>query len=331
MTTTPAQLPFDVRPAPHTRSKAAEVLLLLFGVFTCSTAVLFIKHSETNPILLAGVRTMIAAVALAPIMAVQLMRQVRREGSLEPLKAIHPRELLRSVPGAVLLAAHMISWNFGARMTSVANATLVVNLTAVALPFYMWFIYREKINRGEVIGTTLALGGVFVLTAKGLSIGDRTVWGDLTCFCSMLVFAGYIAAGRRNQKPGGLWLYVVPLYAMTSVICFITAAVYGGITGDVHLPTLTGREVLMLLGLGLIPTVMGHSIFNHAIKVLRGSTVSSMNLLQVVFASLMAYVLPGREVPSMRLLVTAGFIVAGVLIVIRSAPPPATPAVEPET
>jgi drug/metabolite transporter (DMT)-like permease len=328
--TTHAKLPLAYQPATHQRGKLGDVLLLLFGVFTCSTAVLFIKACQTNPIVLAGVRTAIATVALAPIVAFQLMSQVRRRRSLEPLDAISPRQLLRSLPGAVLLAAHMISWNFGARTTTVANATLIVNLTAVALPFYMWFIYREKINLGEVIGITMALGGVFVLTAKGLSIGDDTVWGDLVCFASMLVFAGYIAAGRKLQKPGGLWLYVVPLYAMTSLICFATAAVYGGLSGKIELAPMTAREILLLLGLGLIPTVMGHSIFNHAIKVLRGSTVSSMNLLQVVFAAVMAYVLWGER-PSLRLLLTAAFIVAGVIIVIRSAPPPVTPAVEPET
>jgi drug/metabolite transporter (DMT)-like permease len=328
--TTHAKIPLAYQTPTRARGTLGDVLLLLFGVFTCATAVLFIKAAETNPILLAGVRTAIATIALAPIVAFQLMRKVRQHRSLAPLEAISPRQLLRSFPGAVLLAAHMISWNFGARMTTVANATLIVNLTAVALPFYMWFIYREKINLGEAIGITLALGGVFVLTAKGLSIGDDTVWGDLVCFASMLVFAGYIAAGRKLQKPGGLWLYVVPLYAMTSVLCFATAAVYGGLTGKVALAPWTGREVLLLLGLGLIPTVMGHSIFNHAIKVLRGSTVSSMNLLQVVFAAMMAYALWGEK-PSPRLLVTAVIIVAGLIIVIRSAPPPAVPAVEPET
>jgi drug/metabolite transporter (DMT)-like permease len=317
-------------PVEAPRGKAGDVLLLLFGVFTCSTAVLFIKACKTDPIVLAGVRTMIAAVALAPVVAIQLLTQVRRQRSLAPLAAIAPRQWLKALPGALLLASHMISWNFGARMTTVANATLIVNLTAVALPFYMWFMYREKINLGEIVGTAMALGGVVVLTAKGLSIGDKNVWGDLVCFGSMLLFAGYIAVSRGAQKGKSLWLYVVPLYTMTSVISLTSAAIYGGISGKVAMPPVTWREIGLLLGLGLIPTVMGHSIFNHAIKVLRGSTVSCMNLLQVLFASVTAFILWGER-PTSRLLMTAAFIVAGVITVIRSAPPPATPAVEPET
>ena len=319
-----------MQPATQQRGSFGDVMLLLFGVFTCATAVLFIKACKTNPIVLAGVRTMIAAVALSPIVIYQLMAKVRQQRSLRPLEALSPRELLKSFPGALLLAGHMISWNFGARMTTVANATLIVNLTAVALPFYMWFIYREKINLGEIVGTAMALGGVVVLTAKGLSIGDQNVWGDLTCFGSMLLFAGYIGVSRRAQQGKSLWLYVVPLYAMTSVISLTVAAIYGGISGKVELAPLTWTEIGLLLGLGLIPTVMGHSIFNHAIKLLRGSTVSCMNLLQVLFAAVMAYFLWGER-PSTRLLVTAVFIVGGLILVIRSAPPKATPAVEPET
>jgi len=44
------------------------------------------------------------------------------------------------------------------------------------------------------------------------------------------------------------------------------------------------RQWLMLIGLGIIPTVMGHSVLNHCMHLLRGQTVSIFNLGQFVFA-----------------------------------------------
>lgn len=51
----------------------------------------------------------------------------------------------------------------------------------------------------------------------------------------------------------------------------------------------SGSEYLLLTGLALVPTILGHSILNHSLKHFRGQVFSIVNGLQFVFAAIMAY------------------------------------------
>ncbi len=69
----------------------------------------------------------------------------------------------------------------------------------------------------------------------------------------------------------------------------------------------SGRDVLLILGLGIIPTVIGHSLVNNAMKHFRGQIVSIINMGQFVFAGIMAFLLWG-EVPAKTFYVAAALL-----------------------
>src|SRR5476649_1391321 len=119
-------------------------LLLFLGVFACSTSAVFIRSSSTDPFVLTALRLAIAFLLLLPVFVVQLHRF---PGSFTRA------HLRRTHAPAAVLAVHLISWTLGARMTVVAQATLIVNLVPVALPFFLLWIAREKVTRTEVAGT----------------------------------------------------------------------------------------------------------------------------------------------------------------------------------
>ena len=54
------------------------------------------------------------------------------------------------------------------------------------------------------------------------------------------------------------------------------------------------REYLIIVGLAVVPTILGHSILNHAMRYLRGQVVSVLNLSQFLFAGVLAYLLLGE-------------------------------------
>ena len=74
------------------------------------------------------------------------------------------------------------------------------------------------------------------------------------------------------------------------------------------------RDVALILSLGLVPTVVSHSILNHAVRVMNAQVVGIADLRQVLFAGILA-ALPLQESSSLALypaspLVTAGIVVA---------------------
>lgn len=287
--------------------ESMRYLILIFGVFSCSTSVIFIKIGSTDPIVLSGYRTLLGGLVLAPVLL--------RLGHLKPPS---PGVLLkRAGPPAVFLGIHFITWIIGARLTPSANASLIVNMVPVVMPVLLLLVIHERITRPEAIGTVAAMAGVILLGIGDFSFSREHALGDLVCFLSMLFYAVYLIYARKNRDLPSVYFYVVPVYLLAGLLCL-------GIAGATDL---AGREVVWLgpdrtmelvsiFGLALVPTVLGHSIINWALRSIRGQAVVIINLAQFIFAGIMGYLLL-QEVPHGIFYLSSLLVVAGALVVIR--------------
>jgi len=274
---------------------ALNVVLLFTSVFAVSTAVIMIKASTLHPVLLAALRLFVATVALTPV----FIREYRRHRAAYTWAHVRASML----PG-LILAAHFISWTIGARMTPTANASFIIGLVPLAMPFFLAALIREHLTRNEVLATAIALGAVVVLTIADLNLSAEYFWGDVICFFSMLFYAGYMALGRKNRYFPSVWLYLVPLYTVAGVVCFTIALFFVN-----PFQPYSGKDIWLVLGLGIIPTIIGHSLINRAMKHFRGQRVSIVNMGQFVFAGVLAYFVFG-EIPH-----TLFFVASGLLII----------------
>jgi drug/metabolite transporter (DMT)-like permease len=313
------------------------MVILVFGVFCCSTAVIFIKASTVHPVLLAAVRLIVAGALLLPL----FLRDLRSH------RGVYTRSHLRRavVPG-LLLAVHFVTWNIGARLTVAANASLIINMMPVVMPFLLYVMIRERLNRGEWTGTALAVAGVVLLGWADLEFSPERFGGDVVTVVSMVIFAAYVASARRNRDVPTVWLYVWPLYVVAGAACLAVSvlaaallAIPGGeavvaslgLAGKSHpLAIPTWRDAGYLLALGVIPTIVGHSIINHAMRFLRGQLVSLTNLGQPIFAAVLAYFLLD-ETPDVWFYPSAALVASGAGVAIWSMPAPTPPRDAPET
>ncbi len=304
-----------------------RVILLIFAIWACATSVIFIKDSSVGPVALAGWRLVLGAALLSPLVF-RDRRRFRAHLGSAPLR--------RAVLPGVLLGVHFISWIAGARLTLAANASLIVNMVPVVMPFLLLVLLREGINRGEAAGTAVAMAGVAVLTWSDYLYDPLHFRGDVVCFVSMLLFAVYLALARRNRSFPSLWLYVVPVYLSGGLFCLLASTALWAIgLAAPELPAaapwafvspLAGDwpwDLLMILGLALLPTILGHSTLNYCMKHMRGQFVSIATLGQFIFAGLMAYAYPGlRETPDAGFYPAAVLVVVGAAIALRATPPP---------
>ncbi len=275
----------------------SDGLILLAGIFACSTSVLFIKGSTVPAASLAAGRLWLATLVLLPI----FLRDQRQHAA-----RFERADVLRGALPGVLLGLHLLTWNMGARLTSAVNATLVVNMVPLATPFFLLALAGERVTRREWIGTGLGIAGIGVLTLRDLELAPAHFVGDAICFGSMLLFALYLVFARRNRDLPTVFLYVVPLYASAALTCTVAAVLF-------ELPFTVERrgwEILMVIGLALVPTVLGHSSLNLAMTRLRGQVVPVANLGQPLFAGVMAFLLLG-EIPSPAFYAACVLIVTG--------------------
>lgn len=278
-----------------------RILLLVFGVMLGATAVIMIKAGDEHPLLVASYRLLIAALVLTPFF---LRDRKYYEG------AYGWKELSWTVAPAVALAAHFITWVIGARLTVVANASLLANLTPVAMPFFVWLFFNERVTRQEIIGTVITLSGVVLLTLSNIRVSPENIPGDVLCLVSMLAFAVYLALGRRNGQRLTIWLYMVPLYWAAGLICLFIAVFFVN-----PIKSYTTLNILLILGLGLIPTVFAHTILNYSLRFFRGQVVSVTNLTQPIYAGVLGFLVFG-EIPGKSFYPAAIVIFIGILIVL---------------
>ena len=283
-------------------------LILAVGVVALSTAVILVKLSELPPGILATGRLLGGAAILTPLMLAE-----RRKLRPPPFGWT---DLKNSLPAAILLAFHFIVWFVGIRLTTAANATLVVNLTPVAMPFALFLLVGERVTAREVVGTLIATAGVLVLGLGGAAeFSLASFWGDLVCIAGMLLCVFYLVLARRNGRGRGIVGYLVPLYATAGVLTLAYSALSGEIAAVLDARHAWPRELALLVGLALIPTAFGHSVLNYSMVHLRGQVVAVANLGQVFFATLFAIPLLGER-PELAFYPACALIFAGAIIAI---------------
>lgn len=283
--------------------RSLQLALLMLGNFACSTSVLFIKASAIHPVLLSSYRLWVAVLALSPLF-VRAWLVHRHQFS--------PRELYKTLAPGVLLGLHFISWIIGARMTAAVNSTAIVNLIPLATPVLLFLLANERLRASEWRGSLLALGGVVLLTSRDYSLGAQYFLGDVTCFVSMLLAASYLVLARRNRHFPSIWLYLVPVYAVAALLSGATSFAFESPFSRPH----PQFELWMVLGLGLVPTVIGHSALNNAMRHVRGQVVGLSNLSQPLFAGVTAFVL-FSEVPDPIIYPAGALIIAGATLAFR--------------
>ena len=277
----------------------SKILLLILGVICCSSSVIFIKLSTEHPILLAAYRLLIAAVALTPVFV--------RNAKNYSFKQIRPAIL----PG-IVIGIHFISWNMGARMTLAANASLIVSIVPIVMPLFLFILLRELTYRQEIIGTAVAIAGIALLGSIDIHLSRTTFLGDLICFIAMILFAYYLALARKNRDYENIWLYIVPVYYIAGILCFIITLFF-----ENPIKMYTTENILYILGLGIVPTVIGHSIFNYSMQHIRGQVVSIAIMSQFVFGGVMGFLFLG-EVPHPFFYIASILLIGGAVISLKS-------------
>jgi len=129
-----------------------------------------------------------------------------------------------------------------------------------------------------------------------------------------LAVVGYFIAGRKARARINLLSYVTPLYAACSVILLIWVL----IAGD-RLAPYSGTVWTYLAALAIVPTIVGHTLFNWALKHVRPTSISLAFLGEPVVASLLALIFFAQR-PPLATIIGGVLVLAGVYLTASRQP-----------
>jgi drug/metabolite transporter (DMT)-like permease len=198
-------------------------------------------------------------------------------------------------------------------MTPAAHGSLIINLVPVVSPFLLYLVIKELVTIREIIGTAITLAGAGLLSFQDLSVNAEWFAGDWVCFVSMLLVSLYMVLGRLNRRQLSTILYLVPLYAVAGLFCFGAALFVVN-----PIKVYSWNDILFTVGLALVPTVIGHSLYNYSLRHFRGQLVSLVTVTQFVPSAVLAYYLLGESVSWRFYPATAVVLIGTALVLARN-------------
>ena len=275
-------------------------LLLAIGILAVSTSAPIVRWAEpAPPLLVAAVRTTLAATVLLSFSARDLgsiLRLPRRE------------KLFIGISG-LLLAVHFAVWIASLYYTSTAASVALVATQPVFAGLLAWIFLGEGIARREVIGIAIAgMGCVALAGGDVLAASGDALIGDGLAVAGAVTAAGYFIAGRRLRASLPLGAYLAVVNAIAAVL-LVTAALLA------HTPVrgfATGDYVAMTMS-ALVPSLIGHSLLNHAVRRIPVHLVALAILGEPIGASLLSW-LCFREVPPAHAALGGAIILVGIAV-----------------
>lgn len=220
-----------------------------------------------------------------------------------------------SVAGAgALLAAHFGFYLAGLDATSLPAAVALVSLEPLAVVLGAWMAFGIRPSRRESIGVLVATAGA-VVVASGAGKGEHRIHGDLMVLVAVALYGAYVAAARGLRKSMPVMPYAGAVYGVAA-LCLAPFAFYTSRA----MAAPARSDWLALLGLGLVPTLIGHTLVQRAARtappalvalVPPGETLGSI----AIGAALM------HTWPSPREGAGAALVAVGTIIAMRPAPP----------
>jgi drug/metabolite transporter (DMT)-like permease len=99
-----------------------------------------------------------------------------------------------------LFAGDLVFWHYGIRFTSVANATVLSNMTPIIVTTAAWLMFRQAPRPVFLIGMALGVGGSALMALAKGGAGVDPHLGDLLSALTAVWYAAYILVVRQARQ-----------------------------------------------------------------------------------------------------------------------------------
>ena len=292
-------------------------LALVPALLSVSSAAIFARLSlaplgNAQPIAAAFWRAAVAGLALTPLL---LLPQVRKK-----MRTLTTQRVWQIAAAAAIIALHQICFITSLNYTSVAAATLLTSTQPVWTAFLGGWLIREHVSMRNLLAIAGALGGMTLVTLSRPA--DSALLGNVLALTAAILASLFSLAARRLRQTTDVLPFIFVVNYSGAIFLGVLAAVLG-----IPLFGLTQTTWAGLIMLGLIPTLIGHSLLTYAIGHMPAFVVNAAILGEPVGATLLAAMV-FSEIPTLQTLIGGVIIVGCVLAIIFERKPPIA---EPET
>ncbi len=263
---------------------AAGAMAMAATAFLWSIAGLFIKAIDWHPLVIAGMRSLIASFVI--------LAYLRR-----PNLSLSPPQ----VAAGVANAATMLLFVSANKTTTAANAILLQYIAPVFTAILAALILKERPRAEHWIALPLVIVGLIVMLFNRLEAGRHL--GNTLALLSGVSFSLFFIFMRMQKRGSPLESILLSHWIAASVgiiACFFVPA-----------PVITARSLAAIAVLGIVQIGISAVLFSVAIRRISATSASIIALIEPVCNPVWVFLVLG-EAPGVHALIGGGMILAAV-------------------
>ena len=283
---------------PAQPSIGRAIAVLVFGAMVIGVGPILVRFAEAGPVS-AGFWRLTFALPLLALMS------ARTPGAF----AAPPRAALLA---GLFFALDLGFWHSGIALTSVANATVLSNLTPVVVTGFAWIFLKQRPKNLFLVAVAVAVTGTaFMAIGRGGNPGPNPALGDALSTITALWYALYflaITAARKDSSAPRVMFWSTLVGAPLMLLAALAM-------GEQILPH-SAKGWSAVVGLGLMH-VAGQGSIAWALGRLPPATASVTVLVQPVVAGLLGWWLFAETMGPLQAL-GCGLALGGVILAQRA-------------
>jgi drug/metabolite transporter (DMT)-like permease len=292
------------RRGPNLKHPISLALILGGGILAMSSAAVFIRLAQgmgAPSLVIAAYRLSIATLLMSAL-------AVPKRAWADYAK-LNLRQVALFVVSGLLLGLHFASWITSLGHTSVVSSVVLVSTTPLWIGLLSPLLLQETTPRLTWLGMLLAVaGGIVIALADSSSAGQTTMWGNFLALVGAWMMAGYLMIGRSVRARLPLVSYLWLVYGSAAVLLVVWSAVSG-----LQLTGYSWQVLLLMLALGAIPQLIGHTAANYAVRHMSASFVAVSILGEPVGSTVLAMLLLDER-PVVLQIAGGGLILGGIVL-----------------
>lgn len=272
-------------------------LMILLGVAGASLSAILVRLSDAPSMVLVFYRMLFSTVLLLPVALIR---------NREELKQMTRQEFLLSALSGVFLGLHFICYFSSLRYTTIAASVALVDTEVFFVALISRLLWKKSIPLLGWVGIGITFLGSLLIAGSDLGGGGNALFGDLLAVLGAVFVSVYTIIGTRVRKTRSTTVYTTVVYAMGALTVGLMLLI-------TKVPVVGYEPVDYLSGLGLalFCTLLGHSVFSWGLKYESPAYVSTVKLLEPVFATILGLIL-FREVPGAVVVLGGLMVIFGV-------------------
>ncbi|MGH8002568.1 MAG: DMT family transporter [Brasilonema sp.] len=266
---------------------------LFVGVVALSMAGIFIRlsESEINPIATAFNRLWIATLVFGLWNGVNSATNQLSDNPTDQQEPYTSGRVGLLLLAAAIASVSLLLWNWSLTQTTIASATLLRNSNALFTPLLGWLFFGQRYDSKFLIGMVIAIGGIITLGLEDLQIASSNLQGDTIALLSAMsnsVFFLIVEQLRTKLSTATILFWRCGIGTLLILPIFLLA-------GDRFFPySLIGW--LAVIAQAVICQALGQGLLVYSVKKLSSGFVSIVVPLEVIFATIAAWVIFSEKV-----------------------------------